>query len=133
MKLSHPKCDWYVQDGTEDEIAIRRVTHLGIVSHQDDFKIAAYRGIPECFHQKDRWFSGVVVCNGVGSSRKGDYADYTDEPMRGVRRGQDARLTVRILSKLVILPPLAPLSPPYTPSPHHLLAQLDPAPSKAIS
>ncbi len=65
---------------------MRRVTHLGIVSHQDDLEIAAYHGITECFHTEDRWFGGVVVTGGSGSPRKGDYAHYTDEEMQEVRR-----------------------------------------------
>jgi LmbE family N-acetylglucosaminyl deacetylase len=88
MKLPfrHKRCDFFVPDGCEPMAAIRRVTHLGIVSHQDDLEIAAYHGITECFHTADRWFGGVVVTNGAGSPRKGDYATYTDEEMQEVRR-----------------------------------------------
>lgn len=61
------------------------MTHLGVVSHQDDLEIAAYHGITECFHSGNQWFGGVVVTNGSGSPRKGPYADYTDEEMQQVR------------------------------------------------
>ncbi len=64
---------------------MERVTHLGIVSHQDDLEIAAYHGITECFHSGSQWFGGVVVTDGGGSPRKGPYADYTDEEMKQVR------------------------------------------------
>jgi len=84
--LRHPRNDFFVPDGTAFDEAMRRVTHLGIVSHQDDLEIAAYHGITECFHTVDRWFGGVVVTNGAGSPRKGDYASYTDEEMQDVRR-----------------------------------------------
>ena len=73
-------------DGCDTDAAMRRVTHLGIVSHQDDLEIAAYHGITECFHSSDRWFGGVVVTNGAGSPRKGDYASYTDEEMQEARK-----------------------------------------------
>ncbi len=61
------------------------MTHLGIVSHQDDLEIAAYHGITECFKQKEQWFGGVVVTDGAGSPRKGPYESYTDEEMQKVR------------------------------------------------
>ena len=85
MQFRHEKHDVFIPDNTETLEALQRVTHLGIVSHQDDLEIAAYHGITECFHAKDKWFGGVVVTDGGGSPRKGDYADYTDEEMKHVR------------------------------------------------
>ena len=85
MQFRHPKHDVFIPDQTDPAIALRRVTHLGIVSHQDDLEIAAYHGITECFHSGDKWFGGVVVTDGAGSPRKGPYADYTDEEMQNVR------------------------------------------------
>jgi len=86
MLFRHTKADVYVPDQTDPAQALARVTHLGIVSHQDDLEIAAYHGIADCFRRKDRWFGGVVVSNGAGSPRKGPYAEYTDEEMQDVRR-----------------------------------------------
>ena len=85
MEFRHAKHDVFVPDQTDPLAALQRVTHLGIVSHQDDLEIAAYHGITECFHSGDKWFGGVVVTNGSGSPRKGPYADYTDEEMQKVR------------------------------------------------
>ncbi|MBL9133077.1 MAG: PIG-L family deacetylase [Verrucomicrobiaceae bacterium] len=85
MQFRHPKNDLFIPDNTEPWTALRRVTHLGIVSHQDDLEIAAYHGITECFHNKDKWFGGVVVTDGAGSPRKGAYEQYTDEEMQKVR------------------------------------------------
>lgn len=85
MQFRHEKHDVFVPDQSDPVAALNRVTHLGIVSHQDDLEIAAYHGITECFHSKDKWFGGVVVTNGSGSPRKGPYADYTDEEMQQVR------------------------------------------------
>ena len=85
MRFRHEKHDVFIPDNTAPDAALKRVTHLGIVSHQDDLEIAAYHGITECFHAGDKWFGGVVVTDGGGSPRKGDYADYTDEEMKQVR------------------------------------------------
>jgi LmbE family N-acetylglucosaminyl deacetylase len=41
--------------------------------------------IMECFQQKDKWFTGVVVTDGRGSPRSGMYEHYSDEEMRLVR------------------------------------------------
>jgi LmbE family N-acetylglucosaminyl deacetylase len=86
MQFRHAKHDIFIPDTTPADAALKRVTHLGIVAHQDDLEIAAYHGITECFHSGNKWFGGVVVTNGAGSPRKGPYADYTDEEMREVRR-----------------------------------------------
>jgi LmbE family N-acetylglucosaminyl deacetylase len=85
MRFRHHQHDLFIPDETPADAALKRVTHLGIVSHQDDLEIAAYHGITECFHSGDRWFGGVVVTDGGGSPRKGPYADYTDEEMKRVR------------------------------------------------
>ena len=85
MTFRHEKHDVFIPDNTDPIAALKRVTHLGIVSHQDDLEIAAYHGITECFHTKNRWFGGVVVTDGGGSPRVGAYADYTDEEMKHVR------------------------------------------------
>lgn len=86
MQFRHPKHDLYIPDGEDPWTALRRVTHLGIVSHQDDLEIAAYHGITECFHSEGQWFGGVVVTNGSGSPRKGPYESMTDEEMQDVRK-----------------------------------------------
>ncbi|MBL9116401.1 MAG: PIG-L family deacetylase [Verrucomicrobiaceae bacterium] len=85
MSFRNDKHDIFVPDETPRAQAMQRITHLGIVSHQDDLEIAAYHGITECFHSGDKWFGGVVVTDGGGSPRKGPYADYTDEEMKRVR------------------------------------------------
>lgn len=91
MNFRHPKNDVYVPDSEDPWTALRRVTHLGIVSHQDNLEIAAYHGITECFHTADKWFGGVVVTDGSGSPRKGPYADYTDDEMQEVRKREQRK------------------------------------------
>lgn len=78
-------CNLYIPDGTAPAEALARTTHLAIGAHQDDLEIFAYHGIAECFGQKDKWFTGVTVTDGGGSSRTGIYANYTDEDMKAVR------------------------------------------------
>ena len=67
------------------EKALARTTHLCISAHQDDIEIMAASPILECFQQKDKWFTGVVVTDGRGSPRDGLYKNYNDEEMRLVR------------------------------------------------
>src|SRR5579872_7591373 len=85
MKLHNPKADLFVPDGTAPDAALARTTHLCIAAHQDDIEIMAYHGIAECFGQKDKWFTGVVVTNGAGSPRSGIYGAYSDQEMQKVR------------------------------------------------
>ena len=65
MLFRHPKADLFVPDQCDPAQAFARVTHLGIVSHQDDLEIAAYHGITDCFRSESKWFGGVVVTNGA--------------------------------------------------------------------
>jgi LmbE family N-acetylglucosaminyl deacetylase len=86
MKLSLQTADIYVPDHVGQVSALSRTTHLGIAAHQDDLEIMAADGILACFQQPDRWFTGVIVTDGVGSPRDGLYRNFTDEQMREVRR-----------------------------------------------
>ncbi|MDR1789493.1 MAG: PIG-L family deacetylase [Opitutaceae bacterium] len=84
--------DFYVPDGvTSPEAALGRTTHLAIAAHQDDIEFMAYHGILECFGRADRWFSGVVVTDGAGSSRAGIYAGLSDAELRGIRRQEQRK------------------------------------------
>lgn len=85
MQFKSISAQLYIPDGTPEADAFARTTHLAIGAHQDDLEIMAVDGILACFQQPDKWFSGVIVTNGAGSSRTGPYADYTDEQMQQVR------------------------------------------------
>ena len=85
MQFHNSSADLFVPDGVETQAALTRTTHLCIAAHQDDIEIMAYHGIAECFGQKDKWFTGVVVTNGAGSPRSGIYGGYSDEGMQKVR------------------------------------------------
>ncbi len=85
MQFHNPNAILYIPDGTPEADALARTTHLAIGAHQDDLEIMAMDGILQCFQRPDKWFTGVVVTNGAGSSRTGPYAGYTDEQMQRVR------------------------------------------------
>lgn len=87
MKFSNPTADVFVPSGNlPPEEALKLVTHLCVVAHQDDIEIMAQSGISDCFEQRGKSFGGVVVTNGAGSPRTGSYASYTDQQMLDVRR-----------------------------------------------
>lgn len=75
----------FVPDGLSPIEGMKRVTDLCIAAHQDDVEIMAYGPTAKCYAKPDQWFGAVVVTDGAGSPRTGDYADYTDEQMKAVR------------------------------------------------
>ncbi|HMB22026.1 MAG TPA: PIG-L family deacetylase, partial [Anaerolineales bacterium] len=85
MKLHLATAEIFIPDGQPVEQALARTTHLCFSAHQDDIEIMAVHPILECFQQKDKWFTGVVVTDGRGSPRNGIYEQYSDDEMRLVR------------------------------------------------
>ena len=85
MKFYLDTAEVYVPDNEPVETALSRTTHLCFAAHQDDIEIMAAQPILECFQQKDKWFTGVVVTDGRGSPRDDLYKNYTDDEMRLVR------------------------------------------------
>ena len=85
MQFTKTNVDFFVPDGSAPEAALERTTHLCVSAHQDDIEIMAAQPILECFQQKEKWFTGVVVTDGRGSPRDNLYKEYTDEEMRLVR------------------------------------------------
>jgi LmbE family N-acetylglucosaminyl deacetylase len=87
MKFSHPQADVYVPSGDDPSAALARVTHLCVAAHQDDIEILAYDAICDCLDDpQNKAFGGVVVTDGAGSPRTGNYATFTDEQMKDIRR-----------------------------------------------
>ncbi len=85
MKFYLNTAEVYVPDNEPVETALSRTTHLCFAAHQDDIEIMAAQPIIECYQQKDKWFTGVVVTDGRGSPRDDLYKNYTDDEMRLVR------------------------------------------------
>ncbi len=94
MKFHLPTAEIFVPDGLPAEQALERATHLAVAAHQDDIEIMAAGPILECFQQKERWFTGVVVTDGRGSPRDDLYKEYTDEEMRLVRFKEQKKAAV---------------------------------------
>ncbi len=94
ITLHMASAEIHVPDGTQVREALRRTTHLCVSAHQDDIEIMAAAPILECFQQKDKWFTGVVVTDGRGSPRNGLYQDYSDEDMRLVRFKEQRKAAV---------------------------------------
>ncbi len=86
MQIDCPHLDILVPDAVGEEQAAARTTHLAIGAHPDDVEILGIHGILECHDTADRWFTGIVTCDGAGSPRAGDYADYSDKQMAARRR-----------------------------------------------
>jgi LmbE family N-acetylglucosaminyl deacetylase len=85
MKFHLNTAEIFIPDGQAEDQALARTTHLCISAHQDDIEIMAATPIIDCFQQKDKWFTGVVVTDGRGSPRNGLYEHYSDDDMRLVR------------------------------------------------
>ncbi len=94
MNFHNPTATLFIPDRQPEEIALPRVTHLGVGAHQDDLEFMAYHGIEACYRSPDRWFGGVTCTNGAGSARTGLYADYTDEEMCAVRHREQEQAAV---------------------------------------
>lgn len=94
MKLTKPAADTFIPDAKPLAEALSRTTHLAIGAHQDDLEFMAYEGIVQCFGRGDKWFSGVVVTDGAGSSRTGIYANFTDAQIAAVRPNEQRKAAV---------------------------------------
>jgi LmbE family N-acetylglucosaminyl deacetylase len=82
-------------DGQTGPDALSRTTHLGIGAHQDDLEFMAFHGILSCYDRTDRWFGGVTITDGRGSSRAGQFKDWTDDQIAAERvREQDAAAVI---------------------------------------
>jgi LmbE family N-acetylglucosaminyl deacetylase len=93
VKLSRPDADIFIPNpdsgpsaGLTPEAALARTTHLCVIAHQDDIEINAYPAVAECYGRADRFFTGVVMTNGAGSARTGQYRQVTDAAMQRIRR-----------------------------------------------
>lgn len=91
MTFTHPTADVFIPDALPIEAALARTTHLAIGAHQDDLEFMALHGILECYQRSDRWFTGVTVTDGRGSSRILEYAGYTDDQMQAVRHHEQRK------------------------------------------
>ena len=95
MITLNPRARLIIPDGLSGPEAFRRTTHLGIGAHQDDLEFMAFHGILACYDRSDRWFGGVTITDGRGSSRAGKFKDWTDDQIAAERiREQDAAAVI---------------------------------------
>jgi LmbE family N-acetylglucosaminyl deacetylase len=94
MKLKNPNAQIFIPDGTDEEQAMAKITHMAIGAHQDDVEIMAYDGIIKCFGSKENHFMAVIATDGAGSARSGIYADYTDDDMKKIRKVEQKKAAV---------------------------------------
>ena len=95
MITLNPRARLLIPDGLAAPEALRRTTHLGIGAHQDDLEFMAFHGILACYDQEDRWFGGVTITDGRGSSRAGKFQDWTDDQIAAERiREQEAAAVI---------------------------------------
>jgi len=95
MIALNPRARLMIPDGLAAPEALRRTTHLGIGAHQDDLEFMAFHGILACYDRPDRWFGGVTITDGRGSSRAGKFRDWTDDQIAAERiREQEAAAVI---------------------------------------
>jgi len=95
MTSLNPLARLVTPDGKTGPDAISRTTHLGIGAHQDDLEFMAFHGILACYDCDDRWFGGVTITDGRGSSRAGQFKDWTDDQIAAERvREQEAAAVI---------------------------------------
>ncbi len=85
LDLHNGNASVFVPDGINVSGALSRTTSLCIAAHQDDTEIMAYNAIIEAYNKKDNWFASVIVTDGSGSPRNGEYADFNDDEIKAVR------------------------------------------------
>ncbi|MDZ4742465.1 MAG: PIG-L family deacetylase [Verrucomicrobiota bacterium] len=94
MKFYKNTAEIFIPDNTPEDKAFSRTTHMGIGAHQDDLEFMCFHGIKECFHQTEKWFTGVTVTDGSGSSRSERYANYTNDDIRFIRKEEQRRAAI---------------------------------------
>jgi len=94
MRFRMKSAEIVVPDGSPEDIALARTTHMAVGAHQDDLEIMAYDGILKCFQSEKNWFCGVVMTDGSGSPRDDLYRDYSNEEMRVVRRKEQKKAAI---------------------------------------
>lgn len=94
MKFHKSRASLFIPDGSPETTALSRTSHLSIVAHQDDLEILALHGINHCYQVEDKWFTGVVVTDGVGSPKSGQYEKHSAEEMFFTRKKEQEKAAV---------------------------------------
>jgi LmbE family N-acetylglucosaminyl deacetylase len=94
MKLNRPNAEFFIPSKIDIIEAVKKTTHMSIAAHQDDIEIMAYDGILKCYQNNNLSFYGVVVTNGAGSARDGEYKNYSDQKMQEIRKKEQIKAAV---------------------------------------
>lgn len=86
MQLTRKDADVYVPDRAPFEEARSRCRLMGVAAHPDDLEIVAFESIVR--GRAGEGFCGVVLGDGAGSPRAGEYAALDDAEMARVRLGE---------------------------------------------
>jgi LmbE family N-acetylglucosaminyl deacetylase len=92
VKFSQAGAGIFVPDETGLAPALERTTHLGVGAHADDLEIMAIHGILEAYERPERWFTGVIVTDGVGGPSLANAESAAE--LRVVRRLEQERAAV---------------------------------------
>ena len=84
MNLKNPNASVFFPG----EKSFAGVADLCVAAHQDDVEIMAYAPISDCYGKRS--FCAVIVTDGAGSPRAGEFVGYTDEMMKEVRAKEQA-------------------------------------------
>jgi LmbE family N-acetylglucosaminyl deacetylase len=90
--FTRPGSELFVPDGTRSDDALSRTTYLGVGAHADDLEILAIHGILAAFSRPERWFTGVVVTDGVGGPAAADEREASE--LRETRRREQKEAAV---------------------------------------
>jgi LmbE family N-acetylglucosaminyl deacetylase len=83
VKLKNTGASIYIPDLRGFDVAAKRTRRLGVGAHQDDLEFMCFSAIWQS--HEERSFSGIIVTDGRGSARTGDFAHVSDEAMIEIR------------------------------------------------
>jgi hypothetical protein len=89
MKFSSPSAITYLPNGGDVSKALESATHLSVGAHPDDIEIMSFHGVQACLGKNT--FVGVVVSDGGGSARSGEYLNTSDEEMIRIRQSEQKK------------------------------------------
>ena len=89
IKFKNAGADFYIPSGNLCDL--EKIDHLAICAHQDDAEIMAFQGIKACLPPSNKKFMAVVVTDGAGSARSGEYAGVTNDEMIAIRRAEQRK------------------------------------------
>lgn len=91
MEIYKPQVSY---DIIKESDCLQKTTHLAISAHADDIEMMALHGIQECFNSRNSCFSAIVVTNGAGSTKTGDYEQLNTQDIVLVRKKEQMKAAI---------------------------------------